>query len=685
MKTKSLWMTAAAVFFMAAFLSGCKKDTFVATVGVCPLVVSTDPANLATGVPLNKIITATFNEPMNPVTITPTSFTLQGPAKGTASEISGTLTYNALDTTMRFTPTNKLTAGTYTATVKSSVKDLAGNSLQADYVWTFSTSATISPTVISTDPANNATDVVLNKIVTATFSVPMDPLTLTTTTFTIKQGTTPITGTVSYTGTTATFKPSANLLSGTTYTATITTGAKNVPGTAMVNDYVWIFSTGTITAPTVISTDPLNLATGVALNKVINAVFSMAMDPSTITTSSYTLMIGTTPVAGTVSYLGTTTTASFKPSANLLPGTIYTATITTGAKNVPGTAMVNNYVWTFTTGTITAPAVISTDPLNNATGVALNKVIDAVFSMPMDPLTITTSSYTLMIGTTPVAGTVSYLGTTASFTPTGGLLTGNTYTATITTVAKNPAGIPIANDYVWSFSTGAAAGPMGVDLKSVARFGIIAGLGVSNNAGFSEIHDLDVGISPGPRTGIVGFPPGIIVNGAIYASDDIAPAGVPAMLTQAQQDLTDAYLFAANATAPAPTIIAGDQGGKTLAPGLYKSTSTLSIQLGNLTLDAQGDANAVWIFQIASDFTTFGGGPFPSPTGGNVILAGNAQAKNVFWQVTSSAIIGDYTSFKGTILALTSITMGPYAKAEGRMLARNGSVVLTSTNIITKP
>ena len=579
MKTKSLWMTAVAVFFMAALINGCKKDTFVPTVGVCPLVVSTDPANLATGVPLDKIISATFNEPMNPVTITPASFTLQGATKGPASEITGTLTYNALDTTIRFTPTNKLTAGSYTATVKSSVKDLAGNSLQADYVWTFSTGATISPTVISTDPANNATAVVLNKTVTATFSVPMDPLTLTTTTFSIKQGTAPIAGAVSYTG----------------------------------------------------------------------------------------------------------TTASFRPSANLLPGTIYTATITTGAKNVPGTAMVNNYVWTFTTGTITAPTVISTDPLNLATGVALNKVINAVFSMAMDPLTITTSSFTLMIGTTSVAGTVSYLGSTASFTPTGGLLTGNTYTATITTVAKNTAGIPIANDYVWSFSTGAAAGPMGVDLKSVARFGIIAGLGVSNQAGFSEIHDLDVGISPGPRTGIVGFPPGIIVNGAIYAADDIAPAGVPAMLTQAKQDLTDAYLFAANATAPAPTIIAGDQGGKTLAPGLYKSTSTLSIQLGNLTLDAQGDANAVWIFQIASDFTTFGGGPFPSPTGGNVILTGNAQAKNVFWQVTSSAIIGDYTSFKGTILALTSITMGPYAKAEGRMLARNGSVVLTSTNIITKP
>jgi hypothetical protein len=280
---------------------------------------------------------------------------------------------------------------------------------------------------------------------------------------------------------------------------------------------------------------------------------------------------------------------------------------------------------------------------------------------------------------------VNYAGTTATFTPTGNLLSGNTYTATITTVAKNPAGVPLANNYVWTFSTSAPLGPLGVDLKSVARFGIIAGVGVSNNAGFSMINNLDVGIYPGTRSSITGFPPAIIVNGAMYASDDIAPPGVPAMLLQAQNDLTAVYLYAAGATSPAPATVSGDQGGKTLAPGIYKSTSTLLIQLGDLTLDAQGDANAVWIFQIASAFTTIGGGPYPSPTGGNVILTGGAQAKNVYWQTGSSATIGDYTSFKGNILALSSITMGAYSNATGRMLARNGSVTMTSTNIINKP
>ena len=522
-------MAAIGAFFLAAIIGGCKKDDYVEIDSVCPVVISTDPADLATGVPLDKIITATFNEPMNPATITPESFILEAGAKGMAG-LAGALTYDGNSATMSFVPTTKLTINTtYTATVKSTVKDLRGNALQEDYVWTFSTGATLAPIVISTDPANNATGVVLNKTITATFNQPMDPLSVTTSTFTIKQGTTPVPGTVSYAG----------------------------------------------------------------------------------------------------------STASFKPTSALTASTLYTGTITTGVKNVGGTVMAINYVWTFTTGTISAPKVNSTDPANLATGVPLNKVISAVFSEAMNATTITTSSFTLMLGTNPITGTVGYAGTTATFTPTVSLLTGNTYKATITTAAKNPAGVSIANDYVWTFSTGAPAGPVGVDLKSVARFGIIANTGVSNEAGFSVINDLDVGISAGPRSGITGFPPGKIVNGAFYASDDVFPAGVPAMLTQAKQDLTDAYLFAEAATAPAVVIIAGDQGGVTLVPGLYKSTSTLSIQSGDLTLDALGDANAVWIFQIASDFTTVGTSPYPSISGGNVILSGGAQAKNVFWQVTS--------------------------------------------------
>ena len=579
MKTKRLWISALATIILAAFISGCKKDNFVPVEGICPQVISTDPLDLATGVPLDKIITVTFNEPMNPRTITPESMILQSSAKG-LQDLSGSLIYDGNSAMMSFQPNAKLLAGTtYSVTISSAVKDLTGNALQEDYVWTFSTGSTISPLVTYTDPANNSTGVVLNKTITATFNQAMDPLSITSLTYSLSQGTTPVSGTVSSTGTTVSFKPTTALLSNTVYTATINTGVKNAGGTAIAIDYIWNFTTGTIKAPEVNSTDPLNLATGVTLNKAISAVFSEAMNP----------------------------------------------------------------------------------------------------------LTITSASYTLMLGTTAIAGTVNYSGTTATFTPTGGLLSGNTYTATITTAAKNVTGVTLANAYTWTFSTGAPLGPVGVDLKSVARFGIIAGVGVSNDAGFSVINNMDVGIYPGVRSSITGFPPATIVNGAMYASDDAAPAGVAAMLLAAQNDLVAVYLFTEGALSPAPATVSGDQGGKTLAPGIYKSTSTLLIQLGDLTLDAQGDVNAVWIFQIASAFTTIGGGPFPSPTGGNIILTGGAQAKNIYWQTASSATIGDYTSFKGNVLALQSITMGAYSRATGRMLARNGSVTMTSANIITKP
>lgn len=774
-KRNLLWTTAMAALALAAFVVGCKKDNYVPVSSICPLVVTTDPANAATQVALDKVILVTFNEEMNPATINQASLTLQG-----AGPVAGTITYQGK--TASFTPSSSLANNTtYTGRVSASVKDVHGNNLQTDYVWTFSTGATLSPvvimtdpvnhatgvplnkhvlamfnmvmdpstinatsftlkrglsdvtgivsysgttavfvplvaltantlytamistsvknaggtslaanytwtfttgtlnapTVIATDPVNNATGVALNKIVSADFSEPMNPASLNATSFTLKQGTTVIAGIVTYNGVTASFIPALPLSSNTLYTATINTSAENPAGISLVNNYSWTFTTGTITAPAVISTDPVNNATGVVVNKLVTATFNMPMDPATINASTMTIRQGLTPIAGIVSFSGST--ATFDGSLPFAPNTVYTATITIGAKNLAGIPMSNNYVWTFTTGGSTAPTIVSTDPVSNATGVALNKIIKATFSMPMDPLTLNAVTYTVKLGPIPVAGAVSYSGLIASFTPVSNLLSGAIYTATITTGAKNVSGVSLLNTYTWNFSTSPTSGPGAVNLGSVASFGIIAGVGVSNQAGQSEIHDQDVGIYPGVRSSIIGFPPAIVVNGNIYASDDIAPPGVAAMLLQAKTDLTAAYLFAEGASTPAPVTVSGDQGGLTLAPGIYKSTSTLLIQSGNLTLDAQGDVNAVWIFQVAAGFTTIGG------AGGSVILAGGAQAKNVFWQTGSSATIGDYTSFQGTILALTSITMNSHATAVGRMLARNGAVVMASTNLIIKP
>ncbi len=240
---KVLFMTLTLI--LVVLISGCKKNDYQATVGVCPLVVSTIPANGAVGVPLNQVVSATFNETMNPATITGTSFTLLAlttiAGVNTMTAVAGDVTYSGL--TAFFKPANPLTPNTtYTGRVTTAARDLKGNALQTDYVWTF---ATDMPPTVTTDPANNATGVLLNKVIVATFSVPMDSLTLKTpaTNFTIKQGTTIVPGKFSYASKTVSFTPTSNLAPFTVYTGTITTGVKNTLGTPMAADYVWTFTT----------------------------------------------------------------------------------------------------------------------------------------------------------------------------------------------------------------------------------------------------------------------------------------------------------------------------------------------------------------------------------------------------------------------------------------------------------
>ncbi|HWE53783.1 MAG TPA: ice-binding family protein [Bryobacteraceae bacterium] len=194
-----------------------------------------------------------------------------------------------------------------------------------------------------------------------------------------------------------------------------------------------------------------------------------------------------------------------------------------------------------------------------------------------------------------------------------------------------------------------------VNLRSTSGFAALAGTTVTVTGGGTLTGD--IGIFPGTSY-IPGTPP-VKVNGTIYAGGPVA--------SQAQADLTTAYNDAAGRTV-APVTVAGNIGGQTLAPGLYKSTSSLAISSGDLTLDAQGNANAVWIFQIASTLTT--------TSGRKVILAGGASAANIFWQVGTSATIGTTSVFDGNVLAGVSISMLTGSTLSGRALAISGAVTI---------
>src|SRR6202166_27359 len=417
-----------------------------------PTVTSVTPPRGSTlASPSSAVITATFSKAMNPATINASTFTLT--SGGTS--VSGQVTYTAATNIATFTPSAALANSTlFTATITTGAKDPAGASLAANFVWTFTTAA--PPTVVSTVPTSGATAVPVNTLVSATFSEAMNAATINGATFTLTgPGTTPVAGTVTYAGTTATFTPTTLLANSTVFTATITTGAKDPAGASLAANFVWIFTTAA--PPTVVSTVPTSGATAVPVNTTISATFSEAMNAATINGATFTLTgPGTTPVAGTVTYAGTT--ATFTPTALLANSTLFTAAITTGAKDAAGVPLAANFVWTFTTAA--PPTVVSTVPANGATAVAVNTTISATFSEAMNAATINGTTFTVTgPGATPVAGTVTYAGSTATFTPTSLLANSTLFTATITTGAKDPAGVPLAANFVWTFTTAAAASP----------------------------------------------------------------------------------------------------------------------------------------------------------------------------------------------------------------------------------
>jgi hypothetical protein len=537
----------------------------------------------------------------------------------------------------------------------------------------------------------------------------------------------------------------STLAASTTYTATVTAAKSLATGLALVSPYVWHFSTGVVpdtTRPRVTVTLPATTSpgptTGVPTNTAITAVFTEDMAPATITSGGFTLACAAPCVApaGGVSYAVGNRTALFTPVAVLAPNTTYVATITTAATDLAGNALAGNqaalpaaskYVWSFTTAPAALPpadvTVQSTNPANLNGNVCPTDTVNAIFNVPaglrMDPTTVTTANFTLAgaAGAPVTAASVvldAATGKIATFTPLLPLVPGTVYTATVKGGAAGVKDLAVpgdimAVDKVWSFTAGtcAAAIPPApvVALQSAASFGAFGGSAGMTSQGLNTAIHGDIGTTA-VSTAVTGFHdagPGCTytetplnvgtVNGLIYTAPPPPTVACPSegtavtfgIATQARADALAAYnQLVAMPGGPNPG--AGNLANLTLAPGVYTAAAgSFRIQGGDLTLDAQGNANATWVFQMATTLTVGGpGAAFPS----SIVLANGAQAKNVFWQVGTAATInaGGGGTMAGTVISQAGAAISTAGNAaittiNGRVLSLGASVTMVNTVI----
>jgi hypothetical protein len=450
--------------------------------------------------------------------------------------------------------------------------------------------------------------------------------------------------------------------------------------------------------------------------------------------------------AGVVSYSVANSTAVFTPAAVLETLKTYTVTITTAATDLatPGNALAgnqaalpaaSNYIWTFTTVAPVAAApvtVASTFPVAGAIGVCPNATINATFATSgfrMDPLTVNTTTFTVTgpgLTSVPAASVVldAATGRIATFTPSTALTNGVLYSVTIKSGATGVKDLAVPGntmvaDFTWNFTAGPATGAClaPIALGSASTFGTFGGSAGMTNSGLLTVINGDIGTTA-VSTAVTGFHdagPGCtytetvlnvgVVNGKIFTAPPpptvacptegtgtaAPPTGTFGIATLARADALAAY-NALVATPLSGTPVGANLFGLTVPPGVYAAPGGsfliqdgLAGPAGDLTLDAQGNANAVWVFQMAQTLTVGGpGAAFPR----SVNLINGAQAKNVFWQVGSFATInaGGGGTMVGTIISQAGAAFSTAGNVNivtlnGRVLSLGASVTLVDTVI----
>jgi uncharacterized repeat protein (TIGR02543 family) len=569
------------------------------------------------------------------------------------------------------------------------------------------------PVVVSTDPADKAVDVVLNKAISVTFNTSMAPSTITDKTFIIKQGATVVTGTITNAtnGTVFTFTPSQPLLPFAIYTGTIKAAVTDTLRTAMVSDYTWTFTT----IPQIMLTATPTLG-GVTEGEGTFAQASAVTVSATPNTGyTFTNWTDNGVIVSTSSSYQFTMAGNRALVANfkLIPASQF-AVVLTSSPAIGGTTSGSGAYNAGTTVTVTA------DPNNGFTFVnwtdngnvvstsssyqfilAANRKLVANFKA------IPASQFALVLKSSPAAG--------GSTTGSGAYAAGSSASATATaspgytftswsgdaTSTNNPLTIVMsANKHVTAnFTLNVIIIPP--LLGDAAKFGAFGGnAGVTNQGLNTVINNGAIGTTAA-STLVTGFHDGLTadiytetplnkgnVKGGIFTAPPAPGTATSfAIATQGLLDATIAYNSISPASKPGGIDPgAGELGGLTLAPGVYKAASgTFKVTNGDLTLDAKGDPNAVWIFQTAAGLTVGTAGPAGARS---VIMKNGGLAKNVYWYVGSSAVINGAGGgiMTGTIISSAGITFSTAGNAvqtvlNGRAISLVASVTMVNTTV----
>ncbi|MDP2115135.1 MAG: ice-binding family protein [Bacteroidota bacterium] len=720
---KNLNLFAILAIVLGASISGCKTDNYEAIVGVCPLVVSTIPIDKAIDVPLNQIISATFNEKMDPATINQASFIIQ---QGTTA-IAGTVAYSGVTAT--FTPTSPLLPNVlYSGTIKTLAKDLLGQSLMEDYKWSFTTIAQVT---LSSNPTAGGTttgagtfakgsSVTVNAIPNAGYSFINWTL-----------SGTPVSTTPGYQfpmdgnkALVANFSfQFAVVLSSNPAEGGITTGAgsytagANVTVTATPNTgYTFVNWTEGLT----IASTQANYA--FLLNASRNLVANFKINTYTLTVVALNgtvlkVPLQTTYNHGTVVNLTATanTGFSFVSWTGDATGSINPVSVTMNSNKT----VTANFTAVAVTYTLNVTAVNGTVlKVPNKTAYNSGEIVELT-ATPSTGYTFTGWSGDVTGSLNPVSVTMnSNKNVTANFTA----VVPDTYTLNVLanngTVLKNPNLVfyPSGTNveltatpnpgYEFTGWSGDANGTMNpltvnmnanknitanfiaktpigpvVNLGTAGDFSILTKSGISST-GITSVQG-DIGVSPAAATAITGF--GLImdtngqsshttiathVTGKVYAADYAPPT--PSKLTVAVLDMETAYTTANNLVTPAPVLEkgAGNLSGLTLAPGLYKWSTGVKID-PDASVTLSGGANDSWVFQIAQDLTLM--------SKAKVNLIGGAQAKNITWVVAGQAVLGTESVLYGTILSKTLISLNTGSQVTGKLLAQTAVTLNAST------